>query len=97
MLRGKDWHLITDVSGQYRPLLQGPSSHFPFKMGLVNCPETSVTSLDPNPHNILEELRPQIHGDGRLKSPLKNTAFCPHNAFHIVSKQTAVTDLEGIK
>jgi len=61
--------LATDVSGQpIGPILNGQTVsvglHNPSKMGLIGCPETTVTNYKPTFSNIQEEGKPQVHDGG---------------------------------
>ena len=50
---------------------------WPFKMGPIRCPETSVNNYHTTPRNIPEERRSYQHRGGSLKSEFaKGTLIC---------------------
>jgi len=59
MLCGVEWLLVTDLSGQPN-FKQSSWIAWPLKMGLIDCPETSVTNYQFAAHNIPEGWRYQI-------------------------------------
>ena len=73
MLRNVDWYLVTDVSGQPNgPIFKGQAVYYssciawPFKMGPIGSPETSVANYQSTLRNISEE-RKHLHRSGKLK------------------------------
>jgi hypothetical protein len=67
MLPGLGWQLVTDVSEQHRPHLQGSSRPLSFEDGTDRFYRNSVTNYQPTPRDIPEGRRPTRLHRGSLK------------------------------
>jgi len=61
--------VVNDVSWQPVGPMSSSWNASPLQMGPTGCPETSLINLQPTPHNIPEEQRPQMDRCGRVESP----------------------------
>jgi len=70
ILRSVEWQFLADVLGQLLgPICKGQEwTSWSFKMGPLDCPETSVRNCHSKLHNNPEERISHLHRGGSLKS-----------------------------
>jgi hypothetical protein len=79
-------------SGTYRSNLKGSRRIFPLKMGLEDCPETSVITTTRSIINT-EGSSYQLHHDWNLNSRIYRTVLASHRTACSHNKQQSVNDV----